>query len=117
MSAQDIAKEVVRIATTHGLAKDIIDLMEKKLSLLTDELSEAHLRIEKLESEKAQLAQQLHRAQPVGFVTKDGLLWKEGDTYPYCPECQSHPVMTPFGRGWSMRLWICPNQHQFPRRA
>jgi regulator of replication initiation timing len=38
MSASDTAKEFVRIATTHGLAKDVIDLLEKKAGLLAEQV-------------------------------------------------------------------------------
>ena len=34
-----ITKETMRLASTHGLSKDVIDLMEKKLALLTDEMA------------------------------------------------------------------------------
>jgi hypothetical protein len=58
MSALDTAKEIVRIGSTAGLSKDVIDLMEKKLVLLTDELANAHRRIAQLEIENAQLKTQ-----------------------------------------------------------
>lgn len=38
MGAADIVREVTRVAGTHGLAKDVIDLMEKKLALLVEEI-------------------------------------------------------------------------------
>ena len=38
MSAIDIAKDAIKIATTAGLSKDVIDLLEKKLALLTEEV-------------------------------------------------------------------------------
>jgi regulator of replication initiation timing len=37
MSTTDLAKDFVRIASTAGLSKDVIDLLEKKLSLLAEE--------------------------------------------------------------------------------
>lgn len=40
MSATDPAKEVVRIAGTAGLSEDVIDLMDKKISLLANENAE-----------------------------------------------------------------------------
>jgi hypothetical protein len=39
MSASDTVKDVVRIATTAGLAKDVIDLLEKKAGLLSEQVS------------------------------------------------------------------------------
>jgi NAD(P)-dependent dehydrogenase (short-subunit alcohol dehydrogenase family) len=38
MSAADIAKDALKILPTAGLAKDVIDLLEKKLALITDEV-------------------------------------------------------------------------------
>jgi regulator of replication initiation timing len=71
MSVSDTAKEVVRIASTAGLSKDVIDLMEKKLALLTTELDDTRQKIAALEREKAQLKaeidqlrKQLERLQP-----------------------------------------------------
>ena len=59
MSASDTAKEVVRIASTAGLAKDVIDLMEKKLAILTSQLDTAtdkfalvEKRVSELESQR-----------------------------------------------------------------
>ena len=37
MSTTDLAKDAIRIATTAGLSKDVIDLLEKKLALMTEE--------------------------------------------------------------------------------
>lgn len=39
MNASEIAKDAIRLATTHGLSKDVIDLMEKKLALLTENMT------------------------------------------------------------------------------
>jgi DNA-directed RNA polymerase specialized sigma subunit len=71
MSATDIAKEVVRIASTHGLAKDVIDLMEKKLALLTQEVTDLTskntilvTRVSQLESDKANLESQIQKLRP-----------------------------------------------------
>jgi hypothetical protein len=59
MSVSDTTKEVVRIASTAGLAKDVIDLMEKKLAILTSELDTAtdkfalvEKRVSELESQR-----------------------------------------------------------------
>ena len=37
MSAVDLAKDAIKIAATAGLSKDVIDLLEKKLALITEE--------------------------------------------------------------------------------
>jgi septal ring factor EnvC (AmiA/AmiB activator) len=39
MSAIDTAKEIARITVTSGLSKEIIDLLEKKISLLTEQIA------------------------------------------------------------------------------
>ncbi len=39
MSAIDTAKEIVRITSTAGLSKDVIDLLEKKNLLLTEQVT------------------------------------------------------------------------------
>src|SRR5438876_10123240 len=65
MSALDTAKEVVRMASTAGLAKDVIDLMEKKLALLTEEVSVLTAKVSKLEIENGQLRAQLHHSPQV----------------------------------------------------
>ncbi len=45
MSAADIPKEVFKILSSAGLAKDVIDLLEKKLALITDENASLHQRL------------------------------------------------------------------------
>jgi chromosome segregation ATPase len=71
MSVAETAKEVVRLASTAGLAKDVIDLMEKKLALITGELDEAtrkntllEQRISQLASENNQLRNKVSASQP-----------------------------------------------------
>ena len=100
MSASDTAKEIVRIASTAGLSKDVIDLLNEKVSILTTELSEARLRISHLEIENRQFHTQLDNLHPVGFVPYMGVLWKRTadgfEPFPYCQECPTHSVMTPF---------------------
>jgi regulator of replication initiation timing len=39
MSAIDTAKEIVRIGSTAGLSKDVIDLLEKKAALLAEQVA------------------------------------------------------------------------------
>jgi hypothetical protein len=110
MSAFDTAKEIVRICSAAGLSKDVVDLLEKKVALLTGELSDAHRKIASLEAEAAQLRQQLQRAQPQsgGFVESMGVLWKRTATgfesRPYCKHCAGNPIMSPIH---GARKWVC----------
>jgi hypothetical protein len=71
MSATDIAKDIVRIATTATLSKDVIDLMEKKLALLTEEIASLRSKVLHLEAENASLKTQLQRLQPADALPKD----------------------------------------------
>jgi hypothetical protein len=71
MIASDVAKEVVRIASTHGLAKDVIDLMEKKLVLVTQEIADLTRknavlvsRVSALEADKVNLESQIQKIRP-----------------------------------------------------
>ena len=70
MGATDIAKDAIRIASTAGLSKDVIDLLEKKISLLTDEIikltSENRILLSKvsnLETENTQLKKQIQNSK------------------------------------------------------
>jgi hypothetical protein len=76
MSATDTAKEIIRIGSTAGLSKDVIDLMEKKLALLTSENAELKTKVSAFEIEVRQLRRQLEDFQP---VSKPGHL---------CPHCR-----------------------------
>lgn len=69
MSALDTAKEIVRIGSTAGLSKDVIDLLEKKTALLTEQVSALERENAQLRAEAAQFRQQLQRLQPAA----DGL--------------------------------------------
>ena len=80
MSALDIAKDIVRIGSTAGLSKDVIDLLEKKAALLTVEITSLRLEVSRLQIENAQLRAQLQHAQPVGFEESMGVLWKRTAT-------------------------------------
>ncbi len=52
MSAIDTAKEIARIASTASLGKDVIELLEKKVGLLAEQITT-------LETEKANLKQKV----------------------------------------------------------
>ena len=118
MSALDTAKEIVRLGSTAGLSKDVIDLLEKKTALLTEEIASLRAKVSRLETENADLRAQLQRAQPQsgGFVEHDGLLWKRTtsgfERRPYCPRCADRPVMMEFPPG-SREMWVCPSNHTF----
>jgi len=66
--AVSLAKDAVRIVSTAGLSKDVIDLLEKKLVLLTDELATTKSEIADLKTENADLKKKLDALEP-----KDGL--------------------------------------------
>ena len=55
MSPQDIAKDAIRIVTTAGLSKDVIDLLDKKVALLTNEIATLAQNLAASEAEKADL--------------------------------------------------------------
>jgi hypothetical protein len=57
--ASNLAKEALRLVTTAGLSKDVIDLLEKKLSLIGDELAQVTARSQKFERENAELKEHL----------------------------------------------------------
>lgn len=59
MSASDTAKDVIRIATTAGLSKDVIDLMDRKLALLTSENAELKTQITVFKAQVENLQAQL----------------------------------------------------------
>ena len=75
MSASDTAKEVIRIASTAGLSKDVIDLMDKKLALLTGENAELKTKVSAFEIEVTQLRSQLGNLHPIT---------KPADTCSFC---------------------------------
>ena len=116
MSALDTAKEIVRIGSTAGLSKDVIDLLEKKVTLLTEEIANLRTEVSRLQIENENLHAQLQHTQPIGFIEGDGLLWKRTPTgfesRPYCPTCSSHPVMMAFPPSVN-DMWVCPSKHTF----
>jgi FtsZ-binding cell division protein ZapB len=92
VNPHEIAKDAIRIVTTAGLSKDVIDLLEKKVALLTDEISTLTRKLEVSESENvslkrkaADLEQQLERVSPKANRLDEAqikflqLLFKQGD--------------------------------------
>lgn len=55
MNPADIAKDAIRIATTAGLSKDVIDLLEKKVSLLAGQITTLNDKLALSETENANL--------------------------------------------------------------
>jgi hypothetical protein len=125
MNITETAKEVIRIANTAGLSKDVIDLLEKKLALLTGELEASARKISLLESRIFQLEKdntnlrgQLENLQPVGFQESMGVLWKRTpagfEPNPYCAQCQRPVVMTGNPPTHRPLIWICSAGHRAP---
>ena len=120
MNAVSTVKEILRLGTTGGLSKDVIDLQAAKLRLLTDELALSHKRESQLELEVKQLRLLAQNNQPItgGFHEFCGALWKRTEKgfepFPYCKECASHSVMTGQPPGMSPMFWRCPNGHNAP---
>ena len=71
----DAAKEIIRSCQTAGLSKDVIDLMEKKLLLLTEQIAVLTDENTKLKLENNQLRIQVQNLHPIT---------KPADTCPYC---------------------------------
>lgn len=72
MSATDIAKEAIRIVSTAGLGKDVIDLLRAKIAILVDEnvdlksrLTDALSKISILEAENEDLKKKLKDHDPL----------------------------------------------------
>jgi hypothetical protein len=71
MSALDTAKEIVRIGSTAGLSKDVIDLLEKKTALLAEQVTALDRENAELRGEVVQLRQQLQHLQPTDGLQKE----------------------------------------------
>jgi hypothetical protein len=108
MIGNDVAKDIIRFGTTSGLSKDVIDLLEKKASLLAQEiviLSSKVIELESkaggLETENKKLRAQLQNLQPIagGLKESGGVLWKRTETgfekSPYCPRCRHVMIGNP----------------------
>ena len=66
MGGAEIAKDAIRIATTAGLSKDVIDLLERKISLLVEQNTTLQTENTNLKQETADLRKEVERLQPVG---------------------------------------------------
>src|ERR1019366_3534778 len=103
MSAIDTAKDIIRIGTTAGLSKDVIDLLEKKCALLVEENTALSTQVSSLEIENGQLRRQLEDFQPVD---------KPGDECPYCQRTTGEltdlkPHKYFFPQGWKVGYYKC----------
>ncbi|MCG8601077.1 MAG: bZIP transcription factor [Verrucomicrobiales bacterium] len=92
MSAANIAKDAIRIAHTAGLSKDVIDLLERKITLLSDQVTSLETenaslqaKIDQLEREPRDDAPILKHRGVAFHRRKDGSI---EDTV-YCPKCES----------------------------
>jgi hypothetical protein len=88
MSTMDTAKEIIRIGSTAGLSKDVIDLLERKVALLTDEITALTAKLLQSEHVKEQLASQLEKIQ----VEKDNLQVRLRDLQPKADDLE-HVVL------------------------
>jgi predicted RNase H-like nuclease (RuvC/YqgF family) len=68
MSAIDTVKEIARITSTTGLGKDVIDLLEKKVSLLTEQIATLETENTNLKKKVADLEQEIDRLRPKGHL-------------------------------------------------
>src|ERR1051325_7704845 len=73
MSALDTAKEIGRMAATATLSKDVIDLFEKKVALLTEQVATLETENANLNQKVAGLQQQLDRFHPKGELQPDAV--------------------------------------------
>src|SRR5262249_12644146 len=64
MSALDTAKEIGRIAAATTLGKDVIDLLEKKITLLTEQVTTLEAENKNLKVKVHDLEQERNRLQP-----------------------------------------------------
>jgi DNA-binding MarR family transcriptional regulator len=73
MSAIDTAKEIARIASTASLGKDVIDLFEKKVGLLAEQITTLETENANLKQKVANLNQQFAGARPKGELHPDAI--------------------------------------------
>jgi hypothetical protein len=73
MSAIDTAKEIARIASTASLGKDVIDLFEKKVVLLAEQVTTLETENANLKQKAADFEQQLAGVRPKGKLHPDAI--------------------------------------------
>ena len=73
MSAIDTAKEIARIASTASLGKDVIDLFEKKVVLLAEQVTTLETENANLKQKAADFEQQLTGVRPKGKLHPDAI--------------------------------------------
>lgn len=73
MSAIDTAKEIARIASTASLGKDVIELLEKKVGLLAEQITTLETENVKLKQKVANLDQQFAGARPKSELHPDAI--------------------------------------------
>jgi len=73
MSAIDTAKEIARIASTASLGKDVIDLFEKKVALLAEQVTTLETENANLKQKVANFEQQLAGVRPKGKLHPDAI--------------------------------------------
>src|SRR5438046_468469 len=73
MSAIDTAKEIARIASTASLGKDVIELLEKKVGLLAEQITTLETENAKLKQKVANLDQQFAGARPKSELHPDAI--------------------------------------------
>jgi DNA-binding NarL/FixJ family response regulator len=71
MSAIDTAKEIARIASTASLGKDVIDLLEKKVGLLAEQITTLETENANLKQKAANFDQQFAGARPKSELHPD----------------------------------------------
>jgi len=64
MGGGEIVKDVIRIASTAGLNKDVIDLLKEKISLLAEQNTTLEKSNAALQKKNTELEQQLANLQP-----------------------------------------------------
>src|SRR5437868_15002872 len=73
MSAIDTAKEIARIASTASLGKDVIELLEKKVGLLAEQITTLETENANLKQKGANLHQQFAGARPKSELHPDAI--------------------------------------------
>ena len=64
MNPLEIAKEIFGLAVNAGLKKDVVDLLEKKVGLLTEEITALKTENANLKAKLYDLEQELNRVKP-----------------------------------------------------